>query len=558
MANFNGVSLKVVGDLVIGVVSTNTSLRQTFYNTTTFASDGTAIKIGGIKDGVAGTRIDNPNQYIPAAFTGVKMPSYKNIFYNRILIEPNPLNVGNITGDTQVILSVFNAYFTPQTLNNVELNNLGGVSIGAPTPPTVYAPLQQINYVVDFLVGEGPPTIDGNFFFNFDVIDDKTVQAVGTRVLLFPYMFQPGHLERLIWATEVMTSNNGYEQRTKLRGSARINYSGNIAIPRNEIARLDGLMYAWRANSFGVPLTAQCRHLGTQTTGSDAVIDVDTNFADFRVGGLCVIYKNAREFTLFTISSVAPTQIESASIIPVVYGVGTLVMPVKTARLLSDPIRSTSGSEQRLAFNFLVTENTALTTTAAPDQYKGLDVYLEQPLTIDQYAIDVYRSRVDVVDYTTGVESTFAPWLNTKINREFGLQFDSQETAWSFRLWAYRRSGKFRPFWMPTFENNMRLKTTGPIANTFIIENDDQDSLSLNRDDIAIKTTSGWLFREVLSIALVGDDLLVTVDSALAVDSSEIEFISWMGRERLTSDILEINWGGGGASSVVPITRINN
>lgn len=380
-----------------------------------------------------------------------------------------------------------------------------------------------------------------------------------TATTLLSYLFQPGLKENLSWNTQVMTSNNGYEQRMKLRNAPRQLFTFNIAIPRGEIGRLDTLLFGNRGGEFFVPVSSECRKLIAPTSAASPNIDVSTEFADFRVGGEAIIYNSPRDFELVVIQSLTTNQIVATANISKVYGITALVMPVRTAILINNPKRLTTGDTQRLQTNFLVKDNIALTTSPSPVQYKNFDVFLDQPLTLNNFASDVYSNRVDSVDFGTGLSNEFAPWIKTKTQRSFGLQFDSQEEVWNYRLWLHRRQGKLLPFWMPTFESDFTLLTTGAITNQLLVVNDGQDTLSDGRNDLAILTAAGWILREILSIVPAGADLLVTLDSVVSIDASEVELISFLGRKRLTSDKLDIIWDGNDTGHAsVPITEIND
>ncbi len=538
-------------------ITLNTAVRQTFYDSIDFTNQSTFVDVTLAETGNV-TPVA-PNTF-PKSHDGVFCPAYAAIFYNRIILTPNPLQIGNIVSDQSLNISVFNAFFTSSTLDDIIESNVEGITLTGPALPTVYSPLQEIIYDVDVEVDSGPPTIDGTYLFDFEAgIDDILVSLTGARVLPLPYLFQAGMLESLNWHTKIITSNDGYEQRLKLRSSPRQEFGFNIAIPMGLIASLDSLLYGWRGNNFGLPISSECRPSTSPTSASSPNVDVSTDYGDFRVGSLAMLYNSPTDFELIEILSFTASQIVATNNISKVFSTGTLVAPVRIARLLSDPIRSTTGDKQRLAARFQVIENTSLSVAAAPEQYKGLDVYLEEPLTLQEFATDTYHTRVDTVDFGTGALDTFTPWLKTKIQRTFGLQFDNLEDIWNYRLWLHRREGKLRPFWMPTFETNFTLLSTGSLASTLLVANEGQFGLTTERDDLAINTTSGWLFREMVTIVEVGDDLQLGLDSPLSIDASEVVYISFLGRKRLSSDRLEIAWTGNNTGNAsVPITEINN
>lgn len=538
--------------------TSDTTLRPAFYDSIDF--DQTGLATDGAGGVICGSHVTGaPIDVVTQSLTGCKLGSFADLFYGRVVALPNPLDMGNLVADTDYTLGIFNAYFTEVDLNDVVLTNLPGISINSSTPVTLL-PLQEIEYTVTALINEGPPSIGGEIFLDFEPgVTDITVEVIGNRVLPLPYLFQPGLSESLNWVTKVITSYNGAEQRIKLRKNPVQTFSGSIAIPNGEIAFLDALLYAWRANFFALPISSEARNLDSPTVAATASVLCNTDFGDFRAGGLAAIFDTPTNFEIFVIQSFTQSEIISTTNITKVYGVSSFVIPVRIARFTTSPTRRTSGHRQMLDFAMRVTDNRALAVSAAADQYKGLDVYLDQPLTIGPFAQDVYTARVDTVGFSSGIEDTFAPWIKTKIQRVFGLQFESLEDVWNHRLWLMRRQGKYLPFWMPTFEPNFKLLSVGAIGIQLIVVNKDQDLLSDGREDIAISTTSGWLFREVQSISPIGDDLEVVVDTSLGIDASEILFISWMGRKRMSSDTAEIAWTGNKTGTTsVPITEINN
>ena len=555
MASFTGFLLET--NLESGF-SPDTAVRQTFYDSIDYSNTGSGHLASQTLLG--GPLTDNGIQGFPVAHTGSFCPAYGDIFYNRIQVNPSPLDVGPIVEEKVFTIQVFNGFFTSRTLEDIVETNVAGIVLTGAARPIVLSGLQEIEYTVTVAPDVGPATIEGSYFFDFDTADqDQTILVIGARVLALPYLFQAGLSESLNWLTQVITSNDGSEQRVKLRNAPRQEFDFNIAIPNGLVAELDSLLYGWRGNSFGLPISSEGRFSTSPTSTSSPNIDVNTDYADFRVGGLAVIYNSPTDFEIISILSFTVNQIVATANLGKVFGLGALVMPMQVARLLANPTRQTDGERQRLNARFQVLDNIKLATVAAPDQYKGLDIYLEQPLTIGDYLRDTYTTRVDVIDFDTGVAETFAPWKKTKTHRVLGIQLDSLEEIWNFRLWLHRREGKSRPFWMPTFEVNFTLLTTGALDTELLVVNNGQKGVSDERDDIAIKTTTEWAFREISSIVAQGDDLLMTLTATLGFDASTVEYISFMGRKRLASDRLEISWRGNNtASSAVPIIEINN
>lgn len=539
-------------------VSTNAKQHPPLLDNAAFTRDA-VLGAGAVVTGTHSPVIPLP--IVGQTLTGKKLDSYTALFYNRMDVSPPSIDVGNMTADQQVTLSVFNGFFASKSLDDILENNLDGVTLTGDATPRILGPLEEVLYTVDVFLNDGPPSIDGDYVFDFEIpIPDITVPVIGNRVLPFPYLLQAGSLESVVFNTNIIISNNGYEQRIKVRRAPRQEFEVSLAIPFGELAFLDALLYGWRTNKFGLPISSEARGLINATSTSSPNIDVNTDFADFRVGGLVMIYSSPKINELAEIVSFTTNQIVTTKNITRVYNLGrTLVMPVRIARMLSNPTRLSDGKNVRVNATFETTDNEVVTSSPSVEQYKGLDVYLEEPLLLGRYLNDIYTRRNDVLDFGTGVVATSSPWLKTKTQRTFGLQHTTQEETWNFRKWLHRRSGRQRAFWMPSFENNFNILSVGALDVQIIVKDENHGNLLEERKDLAIQHTTGWIFKEIISITTIGNDLAVNVDTGIGIDASLVTGLFLMGRKRLNSDKIEINWENNGHSSVsLPIIEINN
>jgi len=549
--------------ILIGLAtSVDTSLRQAFYDTGLTTGANRAFLSGLPHTPMqVGTRAGGlPNNVVSQDNVGVKFQGFGTIFYNRIDVSPTRINFGNITANVSDTISVFNAFFTPQTMSSLVLSVTDGLNIVGPGVPLVLGPLESFTFTVNALIGEGPPSIDATALFSFTGLPSQSVEILGARILAFPYLFSPGTVETISWSTQVMTSNDGSEQRVRVRNAPRTRWNFAAAVPRSEINYIDSLFYGWRTNSFALPITSECRRLTSDVTIGDTLINFDTTNADHRVGSLLMLYKRPGEFEMIEISAVTGVSVTLIIGTTQAYTAAeTLVMPVRVARLLSDPRRRTEGHTVRVDAAFEVTDNMVIPSSASPDQYKGLDVFLTVPLTDGQYVTDTYSNAVNAAQFDSTSVQTFSPWQKTKIRREFGTFNETQADLWEYKTWLNRRAGRLRPFWYPTFEHNFTLLNVGTVNLTLNVADDRQATLLSQRSDLAIETTTGFIYREILSVTAVGGIIELVVDSAISLDATLITGVFLMGRKRVDSDRIEIvHEGNNVSSSVLNILEINN
>lgn len=521
-----------------------------------FTTDATAQEVSAPSSSAA-TR-NTPVSLQTEMHSGHAGASYSDIFYNRILISPVNIDLGNISTDQAIQISVFNAYFSDRTLNNISFTPQEDITIDGPASPIVIQQLGEIFYTVN-IAGLGSPQINASFVFQFLGADpDVPVTFTGSRITTFPYIFQPTMQETLAWNTQIFTSINGTEQRVKLRDKPRQSFSGDISLISNEISRASNLFYANRHRSWAVPIWSESVG-GVSVSANDITINLDTRYSDFRANSLGIIWLNSRTFDIVEISAVTSTSITLARAVGRVYG-SAIIAPVRTCDMISNPTRNSTGHNGGIQYAFEVIDNAELAAQASAQQFNNTDVFLEEPLLAGDAVNDQYIRAINTVGFNTGIVSRNSYWSNTKIDRQFNLLLEGLENIWSFRLWLHRRSGRLRPFYMPSFENDLRLiQDTGALTTSLEVRSDSISNFVDSRDNIAIRTTSNnWLFRAVNTYQVNAEgNTTVTFSAPLNIDASEVDVVSFMGLKRLNSDNITLNWiGNDVVETTIPILEI--
>ncbi|PHR58713.1 MAG: hypothetical protein COA47_09920 [Robiginitomaculum sp.] len=507
--------------------------------------------------GLDGTVTPGSSPYNTVAYTGYSGGGYADIFYNRILLEPSTLNLGNLVSNQVRSISVFNGFLTGKTLTAINTVGGDGISLTGDTPPpdVEFAALQERTYNLEILV-DGPPSVSASFTFVFTGIDDPVLSVTGSRIVVLPYYIQEFAGESLAWLTNIMTARDGTEQRVQGRKLPRQNFTTTATISPNELNRVDNLFYGWRDKLWALPVWTEGR-LASPVLDGDMVITVNTLYGDFRVGELAMIWSGPRNFDAFEILAKSDNDLTLGRGVTGNFPSG-IVLPVRIARLVSDPRRNTNGFSGEINTSFTVKDNPTYVPEVSATTHNGVDVYVQQPLRTGGFVSDTYNKLTETVDYKTGVVELVDPWTYTKINRQFSLVLDSLQQVWEFKSWLAARKGRLVPFYMPTFEDNLPLLSTGFLTSPIVVSNHEQAALGSDRTTIAVNTKTGWLFRDVIGYSVDGNgDVVVSLSSGLLLDADEVNFISFMGLKRLTSDTISMTWRQNFlAQVVVPITEI--
>lgn len=497
---------------------------------------------------VHGSWVNNqPISLRGANFSGAVAPGVNSVFYNRILVEPIYIDFGSIVSEQSREILVFNGYLQQQTLNSIDENQFdSGMSLNGETPPSVYAALEEKTYTLNVTVA-GSPQIDASIDFNWTALGlEINVAIVGSRIVLLPIIFRSRVVESLVWKTDNIVAYDGGEQRIRVRRAPRQQLRVEAYLDRIERNHVENLLVGWRKRVWAVPMWIEARKTSGAIIQGDTIINVDTRFGDFRVDSLAVIWESPTKYDVFQIGGLTDSTITLLRGVNDDYA-APFIMPVRSAYMTRDPIRVASGYDAILNADLEVTDNIAFDPDASDIQFLGEDFYDVVPLYEEngEGLEDSYEYRIELLDFGTGIVQRYSPWDHIKIGRKFDLILEGLEEIWNHRLWLHRRAGMLRPFYMTTYENNLFLLTEGNIGDTFEAYQNSYADQGSERNHIAFKKISdgSYVFRTVTGVEnLPSGNISVTMDSAINIDSSDIDEISFIGLKRLSSDRQSLTW----------------
>lgn len=469
--------------------------------------------------------------------------SFLEDYYYRIIIRPNPVDLGFIVNDQQVAVEVFNAYFVSKTLENIVAANAEGLTLLGPTLPRTWDALESVQYQLS-VTPDGPAILDAQFMFDWTgTVDDNLLRVLGTRLVAFPYIFGAPCKEVLEWKTDVITANDGSEQRIRLRKKPRQSLSASYPVPYVELPRAQNLLYGWVHRRWAIPLWNEAQNVGPLGVGATEIL-LDTTNVDIRPDSLIYVYDTARNAAALDIGEVEADRVHLKRPLANAYG-SAWVMPARLGRVTNNPNRATTGYNGDVGLDYEFSDNIDLNPPAAPVQYLGYDVDFEEVLLSGAELQDTIQRRVDEVDYgMADAAATFSPWLFTRIGRPHRFVLQGLPAIWAFRRWLHRRCGRLRPFWQPTFENDLRLAQDVTVTNSLTVYDDDYKAFAADRSHLAIQLIDGsWMLRSVTATSTPSPGFtLLGLSSALNVEPTTIARICFLGLKRLDTDRVELKW----------------
>ena len=481
----------------------------------------------------------------PEAKSGTVSPCYLDDYYYRIHVVPNYIDLGQMLSDETHDITIWNAYFVPQTMTSVTEVSTDGIDLSEPvTIPYEFAPLEEVTYEASVTMN-GPSTIGATVYFNFSALfADSTLYCmiVGSRVMIWLWMPREEFTEEMCWNTNVIQTRNG-EQRIAYLDAPRQTYNFSFSLPSDRYSDVKSSVDKWAHGVWGLPIWKE--HSTVSATAGASAIDFDTSCADYQEGGWAMLWESPDKATALLITTVRVDGIDIDPVLGDTYE-NAWIMPMQRAILPEGmEFTRTPGQDAAATASFLCNDTVDLSDTSPYPQYRGYDV-----VTNGHYAIDDLSERI--IRPTTQIDNGQGPITvletqdYTQFARTLGLWTETKEDLWALRQWLHARRGRQKPFWLPTYNQDFTLAAT-ITALTTDIEITGGRALSVYGTfpcDFMMELTDGSVYyrRIVTATTAPGGNTTMSIDSAIGREVTRHQVVLWcfMDLVRFNSDAITL------------------
>jgi len=484
------------------------------------------------------------------ALAGTLQPLYGGDLFDRLHYSALHFALGNIVGDQKRSILVWNTYYRAIVLEDLVLANAEGITVHGLAPGAGHPPLAEVNYSLSIST-DGPPTIDATLTWQYAGEAPVVATITGSRVTAWSWLpdWSRSLVERLEWKTDVLTRNDGSEQRIGLRLGARRFYEFTAAAEGPARRFLEAALWGWGSRTWALPLFHDTGHLKAALPAGSSTIVVDTATRDFHDGGLAVLLGDGpRDYEVVEIADVGAAQLTLARPTVRAWKAGDRIIPARAARLV-DTVklpRFTGEATSPTLLRFELQEpwdgvpatgplyRGYLVLERPPNWARGLDLGLQRTLA----ELDATTGPVEREDMTgTPTPSQTHGWL-----------LDGRQAIAEHRQLLAALRGRQGAIWVPTWTQDLTLAST--VAN---------DALELpvewlgytlflsgepGRRDIRIALRDGTvLYRRIVGATETDAATeLLNIDAPLGIEvhPQDVDTISFMTLCRQQSDAAEL------------------
>ena len=501
----------------------------------------------------AGAKTNNlPVAEIVVSFAGTVVRQFEQDWYHHVHLLPATIALGNLLSTQMRQVEVWNAHFGSKTLSAVVGENDGGISLAAPAnPPTTYGMLESRLHNVSVSL-DGPPVIEADFTFQFPA-EAPTLSISGRRVVVFGLRpnWADGWLERLMWATDVLTARDGTEQRVSLRSKPRRSLEFSILVARDDAALLDVLLSAWQSRVYALPIWPDKTVLATTVAAGSTIIPLTTTNLEYEPDGLLVIGTDSRNTEAAEVLSVASNAVTLKQPLLQSWLAGAFVTPARTARLrVTQSVSRVTDAIARARLVFDIAGTTAIAKQDSTTTFNSAPVWITRPNRVRDIESD-YQRLAEVLDFDTGITAVDDHAARPFVRRSFDYLFKNRTEVAAFRAWLAARQGRLTAFWHPTWEASI-VPVKKILSNQTVMTVASRGyALYFNpmpgRTEAAFLHKNGsWYFRTILSFGpgSTGEEEVMTINQSFNFDANPEDWLAiyFLEKTRLDADQIEINW----------------
>lgn len=485
-----------------------------------------------------------PVSTAPRQITGSLRRGYVDEYYGWIHIKPSRLDVGMVATEQYFDVYAWNAVFRGTTLwsfNGVP----DGMEFIGNMPPMWLNPLEEKMWQLH-VTPTGAPDIDADIVFQFDS-ESPSLRVTATRILGWgwPPDWSDGIEERLIWETDVLSSQVLVEQRRALRAAPRREFVASFISQGRNRQALDSGLFAWAGRAWAVPVWPDIQRLASSVSAGEQFVACETLGFDFVASGLAILALDPIRYEVAQITEVTADGLHIKRPLQQDWPVGAKLLPVRRAVLAEMPeLTRQTDQVQEFTARFVVVDNCLWPELPDMPQYRGYPVLAAKPdesklLTASQHRLREIFSPVGAPPLYIDVAGLGMPvvlwaWLDMGRDRK----------AWLKSL-LYTLRGQQKTLWVPTHADDMTVVAVAgevlTIANIFFSR---LGGPRCGRRDLRIDMRDGQvLYRRILSCVEVDPETeRIVLDAALGstVAPGDIARVSWLTLSRLASDEVSI------------------
>lgn len=359
-------------------------------------------------------------------------------------------------------------------------------------------------------------------------------------------------VERLRWRSSVYEPTSGSAEFARQRSGLRRQVEYQHLLYSEELRR------RFDARSFGgrkalVQFEPDKVRLGTALPAGATSVAGDFAYLDFEASHWALFYESDDKYEHRLLTSVTDSLLQWDEALANDYEPWTFVKPARVAQLPEEQesdLLTDIYADASVIYDYLPEDEPLAPRRIIPFvpsvTYRSREVFDLATWQGHDYSETPrirFTSDRSLVDAETGTFSTKQYRWGARESRGYNMILQGRETIARYLGWLYARAGRFEPFWMPTFRQDLApISRSGNVLQVKGNEYTDLYAGSSTRVDLAFVYADNTMqLRRIQQVGVSGDDDVLGLDAAVPTFTN-LRWLSFLRRVTLDSDDLEIAW----------------
>lgn len=363
-------------------------------------------------------------------------------------------------------------------------------------------------------------------------------------VAICPYRSRIGTTETWEFLTDISQAFDSTEERLVLRELPRVTWAYSYVVAKGDMPKLFNLFYGAMRKTWAIPLWSEGQSLGVLASGLTEISCV-TDIYTFTDKSLALLWQSEEKWQVVEVESVSETGLTLSANTTLSFTAARLY-PIKIG-FISGSVERTVGPLHTIVDVTYIVDELPEITEITSNTFLGYDINFDC-LLLNGDSLDMsFDQQQDIIDFTVGTQVQRTTWSKPTYTKPMRKILKGQQQLYEWKQWLMRRLGAYRPFFMPTYERNLRVANIGAITNTLIVIDDGSFDFAANRLNLAIKANGAWQAVQATSVTRSSATRIqYTLATSLNISASTIQLVSYLGLYRLATDQVEFTYSGAG------------
>lgn len=342
--------------------------------------------------------------------------------------------------------------------------------------------------------------------------------------------------EVLEFGTDVRRARDG-EFRDSLKDATQ-KLTFNYTMLDAEAARAEGLFRSQITGEWFVPLWHDATFTDEGISAGQDFLMVE-DFADYRVSGKAAIIKGDQEWEVVDVATYSSGQITLSGTVSASYSGLVAIVPLVTGIAPSGLQRGHHAAYVTISIAFVLTQPADLAADDLPN-FGSYDV-LPDPSVVMSALDGSLSQALDFIDngfgaYALETIETFSRWRGT-----IGFADYTVTDRWDRRQFLHRIRGKDRPFWLPTWKDDLALISGALSGSNQLVVNEVTDTpADLIGRAIQIDLGLTQIYRTITAASAGVNSITITLNTTHGQAITTSMDVSFMHLVRFDSDTFDI------------------